>query len=74
MTQSRPRDVVFRMNGSLVDMEDLGTPGEWQMDMQAGIDEIYRLRRVLMQIRDMGPMTVDDQRWRIASDAVKRET
>lgn len=66
----RSDDVVFRMNGSLVDMEDLGTPGEWQSDMQAGIDEIYRLRTALRAIRDMGPMTVDDQRWRMAKDAV----
>lgn len=69
MTQSRSRDVVFRMNGSLMDMEDIGSPLEWQNDMQAGIDEIYRLRTALRAIRDMGPMTTDDQRWKIAKDA-----
>lgn len=67
----RPGDITSRMNGSLMDMEDLGSPGEWQNDMQGGIDEIRRLRTVLRQIRDMGPMTVDDQRWRIAKDALE---
>ena len=28
-------------------MEDIGSPLEWQNDMQAGIDEIYRLRTAL---------------------------
>ena len=31
-----------------------------------------RLRAALLGIRDMGPMTVDDQRWRIAKDALGR--
>jgi hypothetical protein len=43
-------DITFRMNASLVDMEDLGCPGEWQMRMQAGIDEIRRLRTALRSI------------------------
>ena len=29
-------------------------------------DEIERLRAALKEIRDAGPMTLDDQRWRIA--------
>jgi len=29
-------------------------------------DEIERLRAALEEIRDAGPMTLDDQRWRIA--------
>ena len=34
-------------------------------------DEIERLRAALRDIRDMGPMTVDDQRWRIAKNALE---
>lgn len=34
-------------------------------------NEIARLRAALLLIRDMGPMTVDDQRWRIAKDALE---
>lgn len=70
MTEARARDVVFRMNGSLSDMQDIGCPGEWIADMELGIEEIYRLRSALRNIRDMGPMTVDDQRWRVAKDAL----
>lgn len=33
-----------------------------------GIDS---LREALRRIRDMGPATVDDQRWRIAKDALE---
>jgi hypothetical protein len=29
-------------------------------------DEITKLRAALKEIRDTGPMTLDDQRWRIA--------
>lgn len=52
VSRARSRDVVFRMNGSLMDMEDLGCPGEWQADMQAGIDEIRRLRTALIRLAD----------------------
>lgn len=34
-------------------------------------DENTRLRAALRDIRDMGPMTVDDQRWRIARAALE---
>jgi len=34
-------------------------------------DEIERLRAALRDIRDMGPMTMDDQRWRIAKNALE---
>lgn len=36
-------------------------------------DEIERLRAALRDIRDMGPMTVDDQRWRIAKNALEEK-
>ena len=34
-------------------------------------DEIERLRAALEEIRDAGPMTLDDQRWRIALAALE---
>jgi hypothetical protein len=33
--------------------------------------EIDRLRSALKEIRDAGPMTLDDQRWRIALAALE---
>ena len=51
-TRRRPVDVAFRMNSSLVDMEDIGCPGEWINDMSAGIEEIFRLRTALRRIAD----------------------
>lgn len=32
-----------------------------------------RLGAALRTIRDMGPMTVDDQRWRVANDALEEK-
>lgn len=40
-------------------------------DLNCAADEIERLREALRQIRDFGPMTVDDQRWRVASAALQ---
>lgn len=34
-------------------------------------DDNAKLRAALLDIRDMGPMTVDDQRWRIAKNALE---
>lgn len=39
--------------------------------LETAADEIERLRAALRDIRDMGPMTVDDQRWRIAKNALE---
>lgn len=33
--------------------------------------EVERLRAALKEIRDAGPMTLDDQRWRIARAALE---
>lgn len=33
--------------------------------------EVNKLRAALLDIRDTGPMTVDDQRWRIAKEALE---
>jgi len=36
--------------------------------------EVDRLRAALTEIRDAGPMTLDDQRWRIARAALEGDT
>ena len=35
--------------------------------------EVEKLRAALLDIRNMGPMTVDDQRWRIARAALEEK-
>lgn len=40
-------------------------------DNERLLAEIERLRAALKEIRDAGPMTLDDQRWRIALAALE---
>lgn len=44
-----------------------------RIDLEEYRLDVERLRAALLNIRDMGPMTVDDQRWRIAKDVLGGE-
>ncbi len=43
---------------------------DWLAAAEQYVNEIARLRAALKEIRDAGPMTLDDQRWRIALAAL----
>ena len=46
----------------------------WEGRTQKAEAENERLMAALLSIRDMGPMTVDDQRWRIARAALEEKS
>ena len=70
-------DIVKQLRGP-VSPDDLFVgqwPGEEVKTYDAvrfhAADEVVRLRAALTEIRDAGPMTLDDQRWRIALAALE---
>lgn len=73
-------DTVKWLTEAIDNMEYLEAPGDWIapcrnaiQDITALRKEIARLHVTLEQIRDMGPMTTDDNRWRIAKDALEQK-
>lgn len=74
-------DIVEKLCGYARDDHERGCQGR-EYDCSCGYDgkrdplleeamaEITRLRAALTEIRDAGPMTLDDQRWRIALAAL----
>ncbi len=77
-------DIVEKLRGYARDDHERGCQGR-EYDCSCGYDgkrdtllveaadEIERLRMALTEIRDAGPMTLDDQRWRIALAALGGE-
>ena len=60
-------DIVERLRGSV-----MWYSANAEVIMEAA-NEIEKLRAALRDIRDMGPMAVDDQRWRIARAALEEK-
>ncbi len=56
-------DIVWSLRNDVPCNGDIGCAQEL---CEKAAAEIERLRTALEEIRDAGPMTLDDQRWRIA--------
>ena len=66
---------IVRLRGELADAETDAAHDRQQIRENAAIITAFqaenaKLRAALMEIRDAGPMTIDDQRWRIALAAL----
>ena len=70
-------DTVKWLTEVIENMEYLEAPGDWVSPCRNAVQDITSMRReierlhvTLKAIRDIGPMTVDDQRWRLAKEAL----
>ena len=61
-------DIVWSLRNDVPCNGDIGCAQEL---CEKAAAEIERLRAALVEIRDAGPMTLDDQRWRIALAALE---